>query len=466
MRRFPTTKRKRRSKRRLSFRTFIRRVNPRYQFYRHTDVLIDVLQAVADDQVKRLMVFWPPRHSKSETVSRLFSAYYLYRHPERFVGLASYGADLAYTLSRNAREYYRASGAPLAVEGVENWETGEGGGLWAAGVGGPATGKGFHCGIVDDPLKNAEEAASATIREKQKDWWRSTFYTRQEPDAAIIVIQTRWNEDDLAGWLLSEEATGDDEPERWHVVSMPAVYGEDEPLEFPPTCTVEADWRKPGEALCPERYPIAKLRKYQRRLGGYFWGALFQQHPRPRAGTMFQREWFSIVDAAPADAKRVRYWDKAGTQGGGKATAGVLIARDADGVVYVEHVVRGQYSALEREKVIRQTAEADAARYGRVLVWMEQEPGSGGKESAEATVRNLAGFRVYRETVSGDKATRAEPFAAQCAGSNVRLVRGSWNSNYLDELTAFPHGVFSDQVDASAGGYNKLASTKKVAKVR
>lgn len=835
MKRFPTTKRKRRSKRRLSFRTFIRRVNPRYQFYRHTEVLIDVLQAVADDQVKRLMVFWPPRHSKSETVSRLFSAYYLYRHPERFVGLASYGADLAYTLSRNAREYYRASGEPLAVEGVENWETGEGGGLWAAGVGGPATGKGFHClpgdslivteygtmtiealcrsrgllprilsydhnkqetewrrivataiqpgkplvevsfsgggrmrctadhlvysvergyrqagdlvpgetviqvsplqdvpdlrdenraqcsvrclrsrgegysvsgglrilrkgihqkpvrsrkvskhgkhgtlllgrmqpkpsrreespsmsrlrrlnrnqdkpilrgvqqatqgkhksvgksgmsvlrkrvspdipqdevllervcglrpfpsdarqeqqqlqgraklrgmvqedapaypgarrtqvrrlrsgecstngestgrrtgslnigyspyrsetskqcgfqpdytmpgvsrdipqnrdwetgtistvtrlgiatkfvydlqvernsnffadgvlvhncGIVDDPLKNAEEAASATIREKQKDWWRSTFYTRQEPDAAIIVIQTRWNEDDLAGWLLSEEATGDDEPERWHIVSMPAIYGEDEPLEFPDTCTVEADWRKPGEALCPERYPIAKLRKYQRRLGGYFWGALFQQHPRPRSGTMFQREWFSIVDAAPADAKRVRYWDKAGTKDGGKATAGVLIARDADGVVYVEHVVRGQYSALEREKVIRQTAEADAARYGRVLVWMEQEPGSGGKESAEATVRNLAGFRVYKETVSGDKATRAEPFAAQCAGSNVRLVRGAWNSNYLDELTAFPHGVFSDQVDASAGGYNKLASTRKVATVR
>lgn len=466
MKRFPTTKRKRRSKRRLSFRTFIRRVNPRYQFYRHTEVLIDVLQAVADDQVKRLMVFWPPRHSKSETVSRLFSAYYLYRHPERFVGLASYGADLAYTLSRNAREYYRASGAPLAVEGVENWETGEGGGLWAAGVGGPATGKGFHCGIVDDPLKNAEEAASATIREKQKDWWRSTFYTRQEPDAAIIVIQTRWNEDDLAGWLLSEEATGDDEPERWHIVSMPAIYGEDEPLEFPPTCTVEADWRKPGEALCPERYPIAKLRKYQRRLGGYFWGALFQQHPRPRAGTMFQREWFSIVEAAPADARRVRYWDKAGTKDGGKATAGVLLALASDGVLYVEHVVRGQYAALEREKVIRQTAEADAARYGRVLVWMEQEPGSGGKESAEATVRNLAGFRVYKETVSGDKATRAEPFAAQCAGSNVRLVRGAWNGNYLDELTAFPHGVFSDQVDASAGAYNKLASTKKVAKVR
>jgi predicted phage terminase large subunit-like protein len=219
--------------------------------------------------------------------------------------------------------------------------------------------------------------------------------------------------------------------------------------------------------LCPERYPVEKLRKYERRLGSYFWGALFQQHPKPRAGLMFQREWFTVVDVAPREAKRVRYWDKAGTQGGGKATAGVLMARDAEGVFYVEHVVRGQYSALERERVIRQTAEADDAQYGGVEIWMEQEPGSGGKESAENTVRGLAGFKVHKETVIGDKVTRAEPFAAQCEARNVRLVRGAWNGGFLDELTAFPHGAFADQVDGSSGAFNKLTgSGRKIAQVR
>lgn len=466
MKRSPATTTTSRSKP-LSFRQFIRRVNPHYRFYRHTEVLIAALQKVADGEVQRLMVFLPPRHSKSETVSRLFAAYFVYRYPRRFVGLASYGADLAYTLSRQAREYYRLSGGAFAVEGVEQWETDAGGGMWAAGVGGPATGKGYHCGIVDDPLKNAEDAASVTIREKQKEWWRSTFYTRQEPDAAIIVLLTRWNEDDLAGWLLSEENAGDEEPEGWHIISMPAISGEGDRPAFPATCTVEADWRQPGEALCPERYPVEKLRKYERRLGSYFWGALFQQHPKPRAGLMFQREWFTVVETAPVEAKRVRYWDKAGTQGGGKATAGVRMARDAEGVFYVEHVVRGQYSALERERVIRQVAEADDAQHGSVDIWMEQEPGSGGKESAEGTVRSLAGFRVYKETVSGDKVTRAEPFAAQCEARNVRLVRGAWNNAYLDELTAFPHGAFADQVDASAGAFNKLTgASRKIAKVR
>jgi predicted phage terminase large subunit-like protein len=445
----------------------VRRVNPHYRFYRHTEVLITALQRVADGEIGRLMIFLPPRHSKSETVSRLFAAYFVHRHPRRFVGLASYGADLAYTLSRQAREYYRLAGGLFQVEGVEQWETDAGGGMWAAGVGGPATGKGYHLGIVDDPLKNAEDAASVTIREKQKEWWRSTFYTRQEPEAAIIVLLTRWNEDDLAGWLLAEEEAGDDEPERWHVISMPAIYGEGEAPVFPETCTVEPDWRAAGEALCPERYPVEKLRKYERRLGSYFWEALFQQSPKPRSGAMFQREWFPIVEAAPRAAQRVRYWDKAGTQGGGKATAGVLMAVDADGVFYVEHVVRGQYSALERERVIRQTAEADAAQYGDVEIWMEQEPGSGGKESAEGTVRSLAGFRVHKETVSGDKVTRAEPFAAQCEARNVRLVRGAWNGGFLDELTAFPYGKFKDQADAGAGAFNKLAgSPKKIARVR
>lgn len=174
----------------LTFRQFIARVAPKFQFYPHLDKLIEVLQQVADGLISRLMVFMPPRHGKSETVSRLFSAYYLYRHPDRWVAITSYAAELAFTLSRNARENYSEGGGPMSADAfaVKHWETGLGGGLWATGVGGPATGKGFHLGICDDPLKNSEEAASETVREKHKDWWRSTFSTREEPNGAIVVI--------------------------------------------------------------------------------------------------------------------------------------------------------------------------------------------------------------------------------------------------------------------------------------
>lgn len=165
---------------------------------------------------------------------------------------------------------------------------------------------------------------------------------------------------------------------------------------------------------------------------------------------------FKIVGASPRLAARVRYWDKAGTPGDGAFSCGVLIAKSADGLYYVEDVVRGQWSALQREQKILQTAELDRAR-GRVVIWTEQEPGSGGKESAEATVRNLAGFEIHAERVTGDKVTRAMPYATQVEAGNVYIVRGEWNKAFIDENAAFPGGTFKDQVDAAAGAFNKVA---------
>ncbi len=175
-------------------------------------------------------------------------------------------------------------------------------------------------------------------------------------------------------------------------------------------------------------------------------------------GALFQRDWLCVVEERPAQAQRVRYWDKAATEGGGARSAGVLIARTDRGLYYVEDVVCGQWSALKREQIMRATAERDGRE---VAIWTEQEPGSGGKESAEASVRNLAGFSVHTDRVSGSKCERAAPLAAQCEAGNVKIVRGAWNQGYLEELCSFPLGSFADQVDASSGAFNKLARNRQ-----
>jgi predicted phage terminase large subunit-like protein len=171
-------------------------------------------------------------------------------------------------------------------------------------------------------------------------------------------------------------------------------------------------------------------------------------------GAMFKRDWLTVVENKPERAARTRYWDKACTEGGGARSAGVLIARTPDKLFYIEDAVFGHWSAHKREQIIRETAEHDGEQ---VSIWVEQEPGSGGKESAEATIRNLAGWNVHADRVTGDKVTRARPLAAQCEAGNVRIVRGSWNQEYLEELCSFPLGVLKDLVDASSGAFNKAS---------
>jgi len=175
-------------------------------------------------------------------------------------------------------------------------------------------------------------------------------------------------------------------------------------------------------------------------------------------GDRFKREWFGTpLPERPAFLTSwIRYWDKAGTEGGGDWSAGVLMGRAA-ALYYVLDVVRGKWSPADRNKVMRQTTALDAQVCPRYSVWTEQEPGSGGKESAINTVTELAGYDVHAEPVTGSKVVRANPFAAQCEVGNVKLIAGPWNAAYLDELCAFPDGPHDDQVDASSGAFAKLA---------
>jgi predicted phage terminase large subunit-like protein len=182
---------------------------------------------------------------------------------------------------------------------------------------------------------------------------------------------------------------------------------------------------------------------------------------RATAGLVFDRAWFKTrVRAIPTDVIRlVRYWDKAATQGGGKFSAGVLMGKRASGRYIVLDVECGQWSSGNRETVIKQKAQADQQQFGAVTTWVEQEPGSGGKESAENTVMNLAGFTVRAERVTGDKVTRANPLSAQAEVGNVDLLDAPWNEPFLAQAHRFDGKTgFSDQIDAAAGAFNKLSA--------
>jgi hypothetical protein len=456
-----------------TFREFVDFVTAgRYQWYVYAVVLAGVFQKVADKILNRVLVFAPPRHGKSEAVSRLFPAYYLYRRPGEFVGLTSYGAQLANTLARSARSYYQeGAGLPSLKGSINQWESGKGGGMWSAGIGGPLTGRGMNIGIIDDPVKNAEEASSVKKRQTHREWYQSTFSTRGEPVAAIIIMCTRWDLEDLPGWILETEWENQDEPdalERWHIVNFSAIKESPEEIAareaidgraaFPPSCTVEPDWRQPGEALAPERYPIGALQRIRKRIGEYFFGALYQQHPRIREGGRFTLDMLPIVDDFPRDGvKLVRWWDRAATEDGGDYTAGALVARDVNGIYYLVDLVHGQWGDLKRDLIIKATTQVDAANYGSKLVtWSEQEPGSAGVDQANAFRRLLDGFTVYTERTTGDKESYIGPLASTAQAGNLRLVRGPWNATARREFLDYP-GKLDDIVESAARAASKLA---------
>jgi predicted phage terminase large subunit-like protein len=421
-----------------SFDTWLSEVTPSYDWQPlHLCEIRRQLKRITDGKIDRLMIFCPPRHGKSQMTTIRYPVWRLAKEPGLPVILGCYNQTLANRFSRTARKI-AATQVTLDPErtAVEEWLTTAGGGVRAVGVGAGITGTGAKLIMIDDPVKNRDEAESVTYRDRVWDWYTDDLFTRREPGGAMVLIMTRWHEDDLAGRILASE----DGP-NWTVVNLPALAEDNDPLG-----------REPGVALWPERYDVASLTQIRTVLGTYSFSALYQQSPVPPGGGMFHREWFDVVGAAPVEASRCRYWDKAATADG-DYSVGTKIARDREGVFYIEDVVRGQWSPLARERIMRQTAEMDG---GDVTVGVEQEPGSGGLESAQNSVRNLAGFAVYAEKVTGEKQVRAMPFAAQCEARNVKLVRGAWNAAYLDELCAFPYGSHDDQVDSSSGAFARL----------
>ena len=387
------------------------------------------------------MLFVPPRHGKSEMVTVRYPVWRLEHEPSMRVIVGAYSQILANKFSRKARRIAESRFALAADRSaVEDWETPDGGGFRAIGVGGGITGQGGNLIIIDDPVKSREEAESQAYRDRCYEWYTDDLYTRLEPDGAMILIMTRWHVDDLAGRILAS----DDGP-NWAIIRLPAEAEEHDSLG-----------RAFGEALCPSRYPVDILQRIHTVLGPNY-DALYQQRPVAREGNLAKREWFPIVEAAPAQAQRIRSWDFAATEKSAKSgdpdyTVGARLCT-AGGIWYLEHVIRGRYGPGAVEQVVRQTAETD----GRgVQVAFEQEGGSSGKLFAASLVKLLAGWTVRAVPVTGDKVQRAMPWLRQAEAGNFRLVRGAWNAAFLDEIVAFPQGSHDDMIDSVSLGFSQL----------
>lgn len=426
----------------------------------HLDAICTHLEAVTTGQIRNLVINIPPGFSKSLTTCVFWPTWVWAYRPESRWLFSSYAEQLAVRDCVKARRlmqsdwYQTRWGRVFQFTSDQNEKTkyeNDRTGFRRSTSIKSATGERADFVVTDDP-HNIGKAESALERHSVLIAWDEVMSQRgADPQTSRrVIIMQRLHEQDLSGHVLEQGG--------YEHLCLPMEY------EGKPCITVlgQQDPRSTeGELLCPARFPPEAVADGKLRLGIYGAAGQYQQRPAPRGGGMFKREWFEIVDAIPAQAiRRARAWDKAGTEEGGKYTAGVRVSLHA-GIAYVEHVRRGQWSAATREPIIKQTAQLDAQECGgptAVHVLLEQEPGSGGKESAEYTTRNLTGYIVKARPATGDKFVRAGPLAAAAQAGNVKLLHGPWNAAFLDELeVAGPGARYLDQMDAAAAAFSYVA---------
>ena len=402
----------------------------RYQRPDHLAPLLAVLERCRTDTC-RVVVSTPPRHGKTETL--LHAIVWLLLHdPTRVIAYVSYAAEFARSKSRRARLLAADAGLPLADDAnrLEEWRTLAGGGVLATGIGGPLTGHGVHVLIVDDPVKNRVEAESPTWRARTWEWFNDVAFTRLEPGGSVIVVQTRWHPDDLAGRLL---AAG------WDSIVLPALAEADDPLG-----------RAPGEPLWPDRWPAEKLAEIRAQIGEYSWAALYQGRPVPRAGTLFHDA--TVYDVPPRDgymlAIGVDFAYSARTHA--DYSVAVVLARHG-AVSYVLDVVRGQWEA----PVFAQHLAALCARYQAARVVAI----TSGTEQGTVQFFRRQGIPIRALPAQGDKFVRAQPVAAAWNEGAILVPRQApWLSTFLDEILSFT-GIadrHDDQVDALVAAWTSL----------
>lgn len=440
----------------------------------HLDLLSHKLMQVAAGQIRRLIVTEPPRHGKSVLISQAFPAWYLGTYPRRQVMLASNTAALAEGFSRKARDTLIEHGAHVFgvhvrtdSKAASRWQLAEGGIMVAAGIGGPLTGRGAHLLLLDDPIKNAEEAASDLIREKQWDWWLSTARTRLMRGGSVVLVLTRWHEDDLAGRMLTMAR---DEPraDQWEMLNLPALAEPD--AGGPP----DPIGRAAGEPLCPELMSVEELDTTRISIGSYYWQALYQQRPAPEEGGIFRTAWWRYyprewqeaeVWGGPPFQRVWQSWDTAlKDKTSNDFTVGQLWGQDLAQRFLLRQVCDRWpfHEALEQVVMMHAWASKRFPRHASHLVFVENA--AMGPELIAAARRKIQG--LVPVTADADKVSRAYAVTPQLEAGNV-VVPGApnqertsfdaaltpgWVQDLITQCSAFPNAANDDQVDALTQG--------------
>lgn len=408
---------------------------------RHHQLLLEKLEAVTRGDVDRLAVFMPPGSAKSTYASILFVPWYLANCTDHSVIAASHTAELAARWGRRVRnliaEHSLILGQSLAPDSqaADRWETTSGGEYFAAGVGGAVTGRRADLAVIDDPVRSREDADSEIIRNKTWDWYKSDLYTRLKPGGRVVLIQTRWHEDDLAGRLLADAASGGDQ---WEVLSLPALAEEYDILG-----------RTIGEPLWPEWEDAGALGRKRRAVGPRDWSALYQQRPAPEEGDYFKADWLRSYDKVPARDTLKVYGgsDYAVTADGGDYTVHVIVGMDPEGRLYVLDLWRAQASSDQWVE-----AFCDLVLKWKPLGWAEEQGQirAGIGPFLDRRCRERRAF-VARDAfpTRGDKAVRAQSIRGRLALDGIYVPSGAaWLADFRSELLSFPAGKHDDQVDA------------------
>lgn len=432
---------------------FVERFNPDYlPGWVHKDIcqrLEKFSEQVANQESPRLMLFMPPRHGKSTLASVAFPAWHLGRHPDHEFISCSYSGSLAMNFSRKVRQLLREpvyknvfekSRLDKDSQSVESWQTTRGGGYVAAGVGGGITGKGANILVIDDPVKNREDAESENNREATWDWYTSTAYTRLSPGGGILVILTRWHDDDLAGKLLRQAEDGADQ---WEVIKYPAIAEEDE------------KFRKVGESLHPERYNVDALEQIRKAIGPRDWSALYQQNPVSDEGDYFSRDMIRYYDFDEIDTSHLNYycaWDLAiGQRDRNDYSVGIVVGVDEYDTLYVVDVVRGKYDGFELVEQILDLYETwRPSIVGIERGHIEMALGPFLQKRTRERGLNEAYFKDLK-VGKRDKEARARAIQGRMQQGMVYFPKDAiWTGPMVAELLRFPNGTHDDQVDALA----------------
>lgn len=430
----------------------------------HIRYICDELQTVAERVFRGepkeydLVINVPPGSTKSTICSQAFPAWVWTRMPAAKFICGSYAHPVALKDSLKTRDIVQSelyqNCFKIKLREDENtkglFTNTKTGFRLSVGVGGLVTGFHGHFLLVDDPINPEESFSDAELKQVNR-WMRQTLPSRKidKQISVMILIQQRLHQADPSGEML-ERSRG-----KVRHICLPGELGY---KVSPP----ELAARYVDGLLDPKRLPREALQSLEEDLGAYGYAAQVGQDPVPLGGGMFETAKLVMEDEAPHLVRVCRSWDKAGTEEGGNFSVGCKIGVDAKNRWWIVDVRRGQWGSARREEWILQTAQEDGYD---VEVVLEIEGGSGGKESGESTVRNLAGFKIFAQHPTGDKVARAYPLSSQVGAGNVHVLNRTWTKAFIDELKYFPNSKYKDQTDAAAGGFNRLARKKKRAGV-